>query len=209
MPPPEFAKHCAACHTLQFDKRFGNEQVPHDKPEIVHGFLLKEFSGYIAAHPNAVHEVDPPNRQIPERVRVPRVARNSSEWVQFRIDDAEWLLYAKTCKQCHALKPTGGAMPEIGKSNLTARWLLHAEFDHQVHRMMTCTACHARTSDSHETTDVLLPGIETCQECHRQQGPAKEAAEGRCFECHEYHDWTKAKPTRGGFTIHQLRANAQ
>src|SRR5229473_115139 len=30
---PEFAKHCAACHTLQFDKRFGNEQVPHDKPE--------------------------------------------------------------------------------------------------------------------------------------------------------------------------------
>ena len=46
MPTPEFAKHCAACHTLQFDKRFGNEQVPHDKPDVVHAFLLKKFGEY-------------------------------------------------------------------------------------------------------------------------------------------------------------------
>ena len=153
----------------------------------------------------AVHEVNPPDRQIPGRVRVPRVAHNASEWVQFRVDDAEWLLYAKTCKQCHTLIPTGGPLPEVAKSNLTARWLAHAEFDHHAHRMMTCTTCHSRTPDSRETTDVLLPGIQTCQQCHRPQGPAKEAAEGRCFECHQYHDWTKAKPTKGGFTIQQLR----
>lgn len=208
MPPPEFAKHCAACHTLQFDRRFGNEQVPHDKPEAVHAFLLKRFSGYIAAHPDAVHEVDPPNRQIPERVRIPRVARNATEWVEFRVDDAEWLLYAKTCKQCHTLKPATGPLPAVAKSNFTARWLSHGEFDHHAHRMMSCTTCHSRTPQSRETTDVLLPGIQTCQQCHREDKP-KEAAEGRCFECHQYHDWTKAKPTKGGFTIHQLRGSAQ
>lgn len=208
MPPPEFAKHCAACHTLQFDKRFGNEQVPHDKPEVVHTFLLKRFTEYIAAHPDAVHEVNPPNRQIPERVRIPRVARNPTEWVEFRVDDAEWLLYAKTCKQCHTLKPANGPLPEVGKSNFTARWLSHGEFDHHAHRMMSCTTCHTRTPQSRETTDVLLPGIQTCQQCHREDKP-KEAAEGRCFECHQYHDWTKAKPTKGGFTIHQLRGSAQ
>ena len=209
MPPPEFARHCAACHTLQFDKRFGNEQVPHDKPEVVHAFLLTKFSEYIQAHPAAVHEVDPPNRQIPERVRIPRVAHNAAEWVQFRVDDAEWLLYAKTCKQCHELKPTSSPLPEVAKSNITARWLSHAEFDHHAHRMMTCTACHTRAPDSRETTDVLLPGIQTCQQCHRPPDPAKEAAEGRCFECHQYHDWTKAKPTKGGFTIQQLRGDAK
>ena len=53
MPVPEFAKHCSGCHTLQFDMRFGNEQVPHDKPEAVHAFLLKRFGEYIAAHPGS------------------------------------------------------------------------------------------------------------------------------------------------------------
>jgi hypothetical protein len=207
MQVPKFAKHCAACHTLQFDTRFGNDEVPHDKPEVVHGFLLKRFGEYIAAHPAAVHEVEAANRQIPERVRVPRIARNAAEWVQFRVDDAEWLLYAKTCKQCHTLTPTSGPLPEVAKSNLTARWLSHAEFDHHAHRMMSCTACHARATESRETTDVLLPGIQTCQQCHREDKPA-EAAEGRCFECHQYHDWTKAKPTKGGFTIQQLRGDA-
>jgi len=209
MPLPEFAKHCAACHTLQFDQRFGNDQVPHDKSEVVHVFLLKRFGEYIAAHPDAIHKINPPDRQIPERFRVPRIARNAAEWVQFRVDDAERLLYAKTCKQCHTLQTTSGPLPKIAKSNLTVRWLSHAEFDHHAHRMMSCTACHSRTSDSRETADILLPGIQTCRQCHRTQGPEKESAEGRCFECHQYHDWTKAKPTKSGFTIQQLRGDAK
>jgi hypothetical protein len=204
MVVPQFAKHCAACHTLQFDKHFGNEQVPHDKPEVVRAFLRMRFAEYIAAHPDAVHEVTAPDRAIPERVRVSRVARSATEWIQFRMDDAEWLLYAKTCKQCHTLNSSGGPLPEVAKSNPTPRWLLHAEFDHQAHRMMSCTACHAHAPESRETSDVLLPGIQTCQQCHREDRP-KDAAEGRCFECHQYHDWTKAKPVKGGFTIQQLR----
>ena len=57
---PEFAKHCAGCHVLEFDRRFGTEQVPHDKPQVVHDFLKKKFSDYIATHPDAVHQVEPP-----------------------------------------------------------------------------------------------------------------------------------------------------
>ena len=208
MAPITFSQNCAACHTLQFDKRFGNEQVPHEKPEVVHAFLLKRFGDYIAAHPQAVHEVNPPDRQIPERVRVPRVAHNASEWVQFRTDDAEWLLWSKTCKQCHTLNPGAGPLPVVANSNLTDRWLPHAQFDHGAHRMMTCNSCHANTSNSRETSDVLLPGIQTCQQCHRED-KTREAAEGRCFECHQYHDWTKAKRTKGRFTIPELRGVAR
>jgi hypothetical protein len=208
MAPVTFSQNCAACHTLQFDKRFGSEQVPHQQPEVVHAFLLKKFGEYIAAHPEAVHEVNPPGRQIPERIRVPRVARNANEWVLFRTDDAEWLLWSKTCKQCHTLSPGAGPLPVVANSNFAARWLSHAEFDHQAHRMMTCSSCHANTLNSRETSDVLLPGIQTCQQCHREDRP-KEAAEGRCFECHQYHDWTKAKRTKGRFTIPELRGVAR
>jgi ssDNA-binding Zn-finger/Zn-ribbon topoisomerase 1 len=208
LPQPEFARQCAGCHTLQFDKRFGNDQVPHDKPPVVHAFLMKKFGEFIAAHPEAVHEATTPLREIPERERPSRIARNASEWIAFRVDDAEWLLYTKTCKQCHTLIQTSGQLPEVAKSNITARWLAHAEFDHQAHRIMNCTTCHSRAPESRETSDVLLPAIETCQQCHRSQGSAKEAAEGRCFECHEYHDWTKEKPVKGGLTIQQLRGTA-
>jgi hypothetical protein len=208
MPLPEFGKNCASCHTLQFDQRFGNEQVPHDKPEVVHTFLLKKFSEYIAVHPASVHEVNAPDRVLPERVRVHRVARNAAEWVQFSVDDAERLLYAKTCKQCHTLTSIGSSLPEVAQSNLTTRWMAHADFDHHAHRMMSCTSCHVHTTDSRETSDVLLPGIQTCQQCHCENKP-KEAAEGRCFECHQYHDWTKAKPTKGRYTIEQLRGDTK
>ena len=64
--------------------------------------------------------------------------------------------------------------------------------------MLICTECHAKAKTSRETADVLIPGIETCRDCHR---PGADSAESRCFECHVYHDWTKQKPVTGAFTI--------
>jgi hypothetical protein len=209
MDPVQFANHCAGCHTLQFDTRFASLQVPHDKPEVVHAFLVKRFQEYIAANPSAVHQIDPPSRQVPGRVRPPRVARNASEWVEFHVDDAEWLLWTKTCKQCHILKSVGTTLPEVATTSIRTRWLEHARFDHHAHRMMSCTSCHAKALDSHDTMDVLLPGIQTCRECHRDQARSTEVAEGGCFECHQYHDWSKAKRTKGRFSIPDIRGTAK
>jgi hypothetical protein len=203
-----FSDHCSGCHTLQFDRRFGDLQVPHDRPEIVHEFVTKQFGQYISSHPSAVHEVEPPNRQLPERMRIRPVAHSASEWVQFRVEEAEWLLWTKTCKQCHVLVEADASLPKIAASNITERWLPHAEFDHGSHRMMSCVACHAGAPQSHETSDVLLPGIQTCQKCHRESS-AHDSAESRCFECHEYHDWTKAQRTKGRFSIPELRGTAK
>ncbi len=209
MAPVKFANHCAGCHTLQFDARFAGQQVPHDKPEFIHAFLIKRFQEYIAANPAAVRQIEPPGRQVPRRDQRLRIARNAEEWVRFRVDDAEWLLWTKTCKQCHAIKSFGAALPEILPSQIRSRWLEHATFDHRAHRMMSCTSCHAKAIDSHDTADVLLPGIETCRECHRDQARSREVAEGRCFECHQYHDWSKARRTRGRFSIPEIRGTAQ
>jgi len=204
-----FTNHCAGCHTLQFDRLFGNEQVPHDKPQVVHVFLNQRFEEYVMAHPAVIHELEPPNRQLPQDVRTPRAARNAAEWVKFRTEDAEWLLWTKTCRQCHVLNSTGGAMPEIAHANITPRWLRHARFDHRAHRMISCTSCHIRAIESHDTSDLLLPGIETCRQCHREGNSSREVAEGRCFECHQYHDWSQAKRTQGHFSIPELRGTAR
>jgi len=84
---------------------------------------------------------------------------------------------------------------------ITTRWLTHSNFDHEAHQMVTCTSCHTKTLASKETSDVLIPGVQSCRDCHHS---GSNAAEARCFECHTYHDWSKEKPVNGSFTSRQL-----
>jgi hypothetical protein len=103
MAPVKFANACAACHLLTFDKRF-DEGVPHDKPEIIHAFLLKKFSEYIAAHPDELREMQYPDRDVAGRPLALRTQTlTASIWVAEHVNVAEELLWHKTCFQCHSL----------------------------------------------------------------------------------------------------------
>jgi hypothetical protein len=203
MAPVKFATACAGCHSLAFDKRF-TEGVPHDKPEVVHAFLVKKFGEYIAAHPAELREVRDPGRdltgkplQVAVRVYTPR------EWVAARLNDAEELLWRKTCTQCHALATGAGQnnLPAVEPARTTVKWMPHAKFDHDAHRGFACASCHEKALSSTETSDMLLPGIATCKACH---APGLEHAESRCFECHTYHDWSKRKEVKPTFMLPAL-----
>jgi hypothetical protein len=194
MAPTTYSKHCAGCHTLLFDKRFA-EGVPHDTPEVIHAFVVRKFQGYIAAHPAELREtpstVALPAKPLPVSPRI----YTPQQWVDTRVAEAEQLLWAKTCKQCHTLTLSMSApIPAVAKSNITVRWFQYAAFDHDQHRLVSCESCHTRARTSQETTDVLLPGIRTCRQCHHA---GSEGAEARCFECHDYHDWSKEKELNG------------
>lgn len=203
MAPIAYAKQCYGCHVLLFDKRF-TDPVPHDKPEVVHKFLVERYTQYIATHPAEVRNVSAPMQRIPQQPEMP-LPRNTPEWVTFQVAQAELLLWQKTCKECHAIRSTGGPLPEIAKSSIPARWLEHANFDHQPHRMLECIACHSGAPKSRETSDVLLPGIKLCQQCHRSEADTpRDAAEARCFECHTYHQWSKERPVKGNYGIRQI-----
>jgi hypothetical protein len=201
MTPVNYEKHCASCHTLQFDRRF-SESAPHKDPKTVYDFVLAKLTAYIAAHPAEIPLVDEPDKRLPSRPPQPP-ARNAAEWVQQRMADAQLLLWRKSCKECHQMSYPNGpdALPVVAKSAITARWLPHAEFDHEAHQMVQCVSCHAKASESRETSDVLVPSVQTCRQCHRS---GQDAAEARCFECHRYHDWSKEKPVAGKYTVKQL-----
>jgi hypothetical protein len=230
MAPVKFANACAGCHLLTFDKRF-DEGVPHDKPEVIHAFLVKTFHGYIAAHPTEVRVLRDPSRDLTGRPLPPSVRILSpAQWVTERTAEAEDLLWRKTCKQCHTPVPfartshakierpvTQGSntdklssipveLPNVAPANTTLRWMPHAKFDHGAHEGFTCVSCHAKALTSTESSDVLLPGIETCKTCH---APGPEHAESRCFECHTYHDWSKRKEVTPKFTMPALRTGGR
>jgi hypothetical protein len=226
MEPVKFANACASCHLLTFDKRF-EQGVPHDKTEVVHAFLVRKFSEYIAAHPGESHVLRDPVRDLTGKPLPPEVRiLTPALWVTERTSEAEDLLWRKTCKQCHVVVPfekssqrkietsflrpgdsprisgSSAEMPSIAPAHNTLQWMPHAKFDHSAHTGFTCVSCHEKASTSTETTDVLLPGIATCKTCH---APGPDHAESRCFECHTYHDWSRRKEVKPSFTLPELR----
>ena len=126
MSPVTYAKHCAACHGLQFDTRF-QEGAPHDTPEVIRAFLVQKFQQYIPSHP-AELRVTAPNRNLPDQPLRPAVrVLTEQQWVMLRVAESEQLLYRKTCAQCHALQFVANApWPVVVKSNITQRWFQHA-----------------------------------------------------------------------------------
>lgn len=206
MPRITFARDCASCHPLYFDPLIAT-QVPHDTTDVVHGAVVAALRGYVAAHPEQIGRPDPV-RRIPLNFPTPAPvqARTADEWVQRRTQAAERLLWTKTCAECHDFAPAANASalsfdsaqgrPKEIPTAMPAVWMPHARFDHRAHQLATCTSCHAAQT-SRDTADVLLPSIATCRRCHSSTDSAT-ATESRCFECHQYHDWTKAAPIRNG-----------
>ena len=226
MAPVRFAYACAGCHSLAFDKRF-DEGAPHDQPEVVHAFLVKKFQQYIAAHANEIRVIRDAGRPLTGKPLAPAVrVLTPGQWVAERTAEAEDLLWRKTCQQCHTLYltppsrslkipqttlPTGDKLdrgagsvvwPYVAEARIHLQWMPHAKFDHDAHRGFACLGCHERALTSTEGSDILLPGIKTCQKCHAA-GP--DHAESRCFECHVYHDWSKRKEITPRFTLPALR----
>jgi hypothetical protein len=207
MAPVKFSTACAACHMLTFDKRF-DIGVPHDKPDVVHAFVVKKFQEYIAAHPAEVRLVRDPQRDLTGKPLSPEIrVLTPAQWVAERTADAEELFWRKTCKQCHALNPVKDASrPHVAEANLTERWMPHARFDHDAHRGFSCVGCHPGALTSQETSDVLVPPLANCKTCH---APGPDRAESRCFECHTYHDWSKRKELKPTYLLPGLQTGGK
>ncbi|HYL82982.1 MAG TPA: hypothetical protein VE263_02010 [Candidatus Angelobacter sp.] len=226
MVPVKFADACAGCHSLAFDKRF-EVGVPHDEPRVVREFLQKKFQEYIDAHPGELRVARDPDRDLTGKRVLPEVRiLTPAQWVNEQTAKAEELLWRKTCGQCHVVgyefvedhrtpeeitrwlrsalesKTSERPLPSVGYALTTVRWMPHAKFDHDAHRGFTCVSCHAKALTSTESSDILLPGIETCKTCH---APGPDHADSRCSECHTYHDWSKRKEITPKFTLPALR----
>ena len=123
---------------------------------------------------------------------------------------AEQYLYSKKTKKCllcHAVAfpdaPVGASartsvtrpLPVVAKTAVPLRWLPNSIFGHAPHNDLIqqkgCIACHAGAEKSENTSDVLLPSINSCRTCHHEPNGART----ECVECHVYHD--KTKPREG------------
>lgn len=121
------------------------------------------------------------------------------DWAATQLQGAEKIMFKQKCEFCHMMTTVPNQPPQVAPTLIPARWLPHSVFDHGAHRPLGCVECH-QAAASKETTDVLLPSVKVCRECHQDRGGARAG----CVECHVYHDKTKERDPSGPFTVPQL-----
>ncbi len=216
MQPIDHDQHCKKCHEneLNFDYLHGAEQGERDqgqdnrggaknewRAEVAHGSVAqvhaKLIEFYTQYSRNGLDgDPKPSADEVPREIpgQRPPSTEEGWAWVQARVADAERLLldnhHQHGCRYCHAAVTATKGGWEIEPPNIPTRWLKHGKFRHDSHTLLACTECHCGVYCSSETTDVLLPGIATCRECHSTSpAPGKQgAARTDCAECHDYHD---------------------
>jgi hypothetical protein len=135
--------------------------------------------------------------------RPPEVlTKTRRDWVEQQVQQSARYLRTAICAKCHqeSAEPTSGdtagSFPEVAPTQLPAVWMRHARFDHSAHRAVNCRDCHAAAyadtaNASRCASDVLVPNISNCLQCHapRRQVGGENVGGARhdCAECHHYH----------------------
>jgi predicted CXXCH cytochrome family protein len=89
------------------------------------------------------------------------------------------------CGECHYPTVTNGRADVI-PVHLRSDYLRNGWFDHKAHEQEECSTCHAAESSA-SATDLLLPGIAICRDCHLGEDARRAEVPSSCAMCHSYH----------------------
>ena len=111
--------------------------------------------------------------------RAPRMNAPATEDERLaRADGLEALL--APCLKCHELDASRSRMAPV---RIAEPVMARSKFNHAPHVTETnCNTCHLTTRTSKYATDVNVPGVATCQTCHKQS-----QVRATCATCHDYH----------------------
>ena len=201
-----FETDCASsgCHQLELDK---NNRIPHGQPDIaiaaIEGYYLKKFGD-----PGAEDGEAP----TADRRRRPGRSDDDADEGFFRCNERGYdcavglaarkvdQQFTRTgCVTCHGVEAADGETPwRIVPVSLNEDYHPQARFDHAAHAVLiepgseqltrddaACVHCHEST-ESEQSSDVLMPAIDTCTACHDGQTRVLNVPLG-CVDCHDYH----------------------
>jgi predicted CXXCH cytochrome family protein len=194
MLPIRMETHCSGCHSLLFDEHDPTSGVPHGNLEAVYKTLREHFSHEYLVQTGFSNSSDNARVRRPggeQRVLTEGEQRRARDWVDSQsLKIAGELLEKRVCRDCHEVTRVPGKPGleqwRVEPVQLTSDWMPRARFDHAAHISETCVSCHAKAPDSRYATDILLPGIARCRECHGGTGSAAKVASD-CLMCHPFH----------------------
>ena len=200
--PITYEKHCVECHTLQFDPNTPAEKnkpgiyLPHGDPYYVRAFLRSlniQYEEYGRLHQNLSRREELNSYVKEKRLGVEKLYETGEKLersVFFADMKGELPGGFKApfagCATCHNVSEptTENATPAIQKVSAPDRWMTLGKFNHDMHvKGFDCRSCH-NVEKSELTSDVNLPSIKSCVDCHGTKG----AIDHRCIRCHSYHN---------------------
>jgi predicted CXXCH cytochrome family protein len=211
--PISMEENCAACHDLSFARDGGVVRtLPHGKPGQVAGIVRDFYLGQAISPRAGVQRLDFDRRQ-PGRMAELEAAElrvTSPAEARVRADAAIASIFGAkgVCSDCHAIIDTGAPNAAeryaVMPVTLTDHYLPKGLFPHKQHKSYdnktgdaACIACHKGVPASKVATDVLLPPVAQCSECHGSSNVKTNVA-ATCDTCHGFHfgDGTGVSPHR-------------
>ncbi|MCW1925187.1 cytochrome c3 family protein [Luteolibacter arcticus] len=199
--PITYSQHCATCHPLKFDPGTSDEThlgllLPHGDPYYVRAFVRSlpiQYAEY-ARTQEGITQAEALKKYVDSKVaNLEGSYQQSGEFLEravFFADHESKLPDGRQtpfngCATCHEVtdpKDTNGT-PGIAKPATPERWMTLGSFNHDLHsKGFKCADCHNVTV-SEKTSDLNLPSIKRCVDCHSPKG----GIDHRCTSCHTYH----------------------
>lgn len=204
--PIEMEANCGACHDLAFARDGSTiRTLPHGKPAQVAG-IIRDFTLSQTVAPRDVVGISLDRH----RPGAPGLSFTGGGNARMRADAAVATIFTGKglggkglCTDCHVVTDTGAAditrRFAIQPVSLNDHYLRQGQFPHGKHLTFegktgqaACVACHTGVTRSKASSDVLVPGVANCRQCHG--APAKSLfantpkAGDSCDTCHVYHE---------------------
>lgn len=223
--PIEMEANCGACHDLAFARDGGVVRtLPHGKAPQVAG-IVRDFYLSQAIAPRANVQRLAFERRAPGRmaeVEAQELRLTGIGDARARAEAAVDQIFTKdgVCADCHQVQrssaPNLAERWKVMPVSINNHYLPKGRFPHNQHNSYggktgdaACVACHKGVPASKVATDVLLPPVAQCRDCHGSAN-VKTNVTATCDTCHGYHFGSEdptANPTaKAAIKVADIRA---
>ena len=207
MRPIEMERDCGYCHELTFkaDNIDVLRELPHAKPTQVSEIIHDYYSARVLEGGVKVPGAPEGARRRPGTKLSDEDRAQSLEWASQQAEnELKGIMETRLCGDCHIAAADvekdarGRTIWRVEGALLQRHWMPKSFFEHGPHFAMDCVSCHEATK-SKESSDVLMPGIEICQDCHLGEQAGDTTASSECLACHDFHidDYGPMSPDHG------------
>ena len=180
--PVDMEDDCEACHSLVYDR------VGTTFRSLRHGNVAEMQADLRAMDRAPRRPVTTGRRRPGEYAQGGRYYQNFGRPARSYIAVNRALAPDGVCGECH-IPTTKNGKADVMPVHLRDSYFIHGYFDHNAHEQEDCTTCHAADT-SKSATDLLMPEIAICRDCHLGEKATQAEVPSSCAMCHSYHPST-------------------
>lgn len=188
--PISMEKNCqqSRCHALNFKPPVLKRQIPHGSEQKLMATLREYYAtttiGKVAAGEKfqCWAGAGVGKNQLERALDCANRKAHANAEALFKPDSG--------CGECHEIAQVADDKDvpwRVAPVTITSHWLRNSRFTHAKHSTAKCTDCHDKTK-SEKSSDVAIPAIEKCRECHVGNKPVKNRINSGCDNCHSFHN---------------------